>query len=479
VNPTAPSPDIASLLHGSRATLIADGEVLDTAEVLERALSFGHSLLDLGLRPGDRVALQAPNGLDATLAILGAGVVGLCTVAVNTRYSETETEDLIRRSGATRVPPPSASRTAQGDPIDTDLAEAPFVVFTTSGTTSKPKMVLHHQRSIVEHAHDVAVRFGLASDDIVLVALPLCGTFGLTSMMGALAADATVIVEPFDAEATAATIERERVTCVNGSDDMFHRLLKTGRDLSSVRLGGYARFNSSLTDLVERGDQAGMTLTGLYGMSEVQALFSLRDPSGPTSERCRPGGTLTSAAASYRIVDGELQVRGPSLFAGYLAEGGDAIDEELTDRHLDEGWFRTGDLASVDDDRTFHYESRLGDVLRLGGFLVAPDEIIEVITSLPGIREAQVVAVERPGGARPVAFVITASGEEADAESVIASCRERLARYKVPVAVLTVPEFPVTDGPNGVKVRLAEVRDMAAITSAGGVHRGEQAEQDL
>jgi len=294
----------------------------------------------------------------------------------------------------------------------------------------------------------------------------MCGTFGLTSLMGALAADATVIVEPFDAEATAATIERERVTCTNGSDDMFHRLLETGRDLSSVRLGGYARFNSSLTDLVERADRAGMTLTGLYGMSEVQALFSLRDPAGPASERCRPGGTLTSPDAAYRIVDGELQVRGPSLFAGYLAEGGDAIDEELTGRHLDDGWFRTGDLASADDDRTFHYESRLGDVLRLGGFLVAPEEIIEVITSLPGIREAQVVAVERPGGTRPVAFVITEDGTDADSDTVIAACRERLARFKVPVAVITVPAFPITDGPNGVKIRLTELRDLAAAALA-------------
>ncbi|NBS31203.1 MAG: acyl-CoA synthetase, partial [Actinobacteria bacterium] len=81
----------------------------------------------------------------------------------------------------------------------------------------------------------------------------------------------------------------------------------------------------------------------------------------------------------------------------------------------------------------------------------APEEIIEVITSLPGIREAQVVAVERPGGTRPVAFVITEDGSEVDPAPIIAACRERLARFKVPVAVITVAAFPVTDGPNGVK----------------------------
>lgn len=462
-------PDIPHLLEASRATIVADGVRLSANEALQAAEGFGADLLDQGVQRGDRVALQLPNGLEAVISLLGAACVGICSVAVNTRYSEAEAEDLIHRSGARRVQPPTRSApvgATAGSRGDTDLADTPFVVFTTSGTTSKPKMVLHHQRSIVDHAREVVGRFGLTSEDVVLIALPMCGTFGLTSLMGALAADATVIVEPFDAEATAATIERERVTCMNGSDDMFHRLLETGRDLSSVRLGGYARFNSSLTDLVERGDRAGMTLTGLYGMSEVQALFSLRDPAGPASERCRPGGTLTSPDAAYRIVDGELQVRGPSLFAGYLAEGGDAIDEELTGRHLDDGWFRTGDLASADDDRTFHYESRLGDVLRLGGFLVAPEEIIEVITSLPGIREAQVVAVERPGGTRPVAFVITEDGTDADSDTVIAACRERLARFKVPVTVITVPAFPITDGPNGVKIRLTELRDLAAAALA-------------
>ena len=461
---TDATPDIPHLLAASHATIVADGLRLSAGQVLDQAEGFGAALLEQGIRPGDRVALQLPNGLDAVVSLLGAACVGICTVAVNTRYSAAEAEDLISRSGARRVTPPSETIATPRAARAADLADSPFVVFTTSGTTSKPKMVLHHQRSIVEHARQVVDRFTLSPDDVVLIALPMCGTFGLTSLMGALAADATVVIEPFEADSTAATIERERVTCMNGSDDMFHRLLETGRDLSSVRLGGYARFNSSLTDLVERGDQVGMTLTGLYGMSEIQALFSLRDPSAPAGERCRPGGTLTSPDATYRIVDGELQVRGPSLFAGYLAEGGDSIDMELTGRHLDDGWFRTGDLASADDDRTFHYESRLGDVLRLGGFLVAPEEIIEVITSLPGIREAQVVAVERPGGTRPVAFVITEDGSEVDPESIIAACRERLARFKVPVAVITVAAFPVTDGPNGVKIRLTELRDLAAAT---------------
>src|SRR5690606_16287881 len=127
------------------------------------------------------------------------------------------------------------------------------------------------------------------------------------------------------------------------------------------------------------------TLTGLYGMSEVQALFALRDPSGDAATRSRAGGTLVSPRAAYRVVDGELQVRGPSLFAGYLAEGGVELDAELTARHHDDGWFRTGDLAEAEGPRTFDYVARLGDALRLGGFLVAPAEIEAVLLEIDGV----------------------------------------------------------------------------------------------
>ena len=199
-------------------------------------------------------------------------------------------------------------------------------------------------------------------------------------------------------------------------------------------------------------------------MSEVQALFSLRDPTGEVSDRSRPGGTLVSPDAAYRIVDGELQLRGPSLFAGYLAEGGAAIDDELTDRHFDDGWFRTGDLATSDGERSFEYVARVGDVLRLGGFLVSPVEVETALLQIPGIHGAQVVAVDRPGGARPVAFVLAPHG--VDEAAAIEHCRHRLARYKVPVRVIAIDEFPSTASANGTKIQKNKLRQLAAAALA-------------
>lgn len=449
---------VIELFERSSSTLhFDDGTTIAAPEIAVEGRRLAAAWLAAGFEPSDRVAVHLTNGPDYVRALLACAAARFVAVSVNTRYSNDEVANLVERSGARRVTIDDAWRTsvpceASGGPDD------PFVVFTTSGTTSRPKMVLHAQRSIAVHAVAAASAFGYTADDTVMVVMPLCGTFGLASLTAAIAADSRVIVTNFDVADTAAAIERHRVTAVNGSDDMFHRLVLHGADLSSVRAGGYARFNTSLDRVVVDAERAGATLSGLYGMSEVQALFSSRERSGDAADRARPGGTLVSSEAAYRIVDGELQLRGPSMMVGYLAEGGDSVDEELTAEHFDDGWFRTGDLATADDDRTFEYVARRGDAMRLGGFLVDPSEIESVIAELPGVTAAQVVAVERPGGARPVAFVIGAFDEA----EVIAHCRSRLAIYKAPVRVVEVDEFPTTPGANGTKIQRNRLRDRAA-----------------
>ncbi len=437
-----------------------------------------------GIRPGDRVGLWLPNGrryLDA-LAACAAG--GFAAVAVNIRWSTDEAGTLLRRSGAALLRTAGEDRAldtaggSRGEPLVLH-GDLPFVVFTTSGTTSRPKMVLHGQRSIVDHAHDAGRAFGYGPDSQVLVAMPLCGVFGLVSLTAALAAGAPIIMPSvIDPSAIASTVDREKVVAINGSDDLFHRMLATEADLSSIRVGGYARFNSSLDGIVARAEERGMTLTGLYGMSEVQALYSLRDPAAPAELRERAGGTVVSPQADVRVVDDELQLKGPSLFAGYLAEGGSNVDAELTAAHfVDGGWFRTGDAGvmeePVSDGRPrFLYRSRIGDALRLSGFLVAPAEIESVVMAFDGIEAAQVVAVDRPTGARPVAFVISRPG--IDESAVIDLCAAQLARYKVPIRVLVVDEFPTTPSANGTKIQKVRLRELAAaaLTATAPTDRG-------
>ena len=469
-----------SLFNNSDSIIHLDNAERRAPEIATLGRVGAAHLRSLGVEKGARVAIWMANSEQYLVALTACAAGGFVVVSVNTRYSAAEATDLIIRSGAaltlvddsTPATPPGPTMAAaelligdedQSTTIGT--SDDHFVVFTTSGTTSKPKMVVHGQRSIAVHARNVATGAGITADDVVLVAMPLCGVFGLCTLTSALAAGSTVVMPTgFDVARTAELIERHQVTITHGSDDMFHRLLEHGADLGSMRWAGYGRFNTSLDGIVERAEASGGRLTGLYGMSEVQALFSVRDPSGSPAERTKAGGTIIADDASARVVDGELQLKGPSLFAGYLAEGGASVDDDLTADNYDDGWFRTGDLAEQDpsNPREFTYLSRMGDVLRLGGFLVSPVEIEAVLMGLDGVLEAQVVAVDRPSSARPVAFVIS-DGPEIDEAGAIATCRQHLARYKVPIAVLTIDRFPTTPSANGTKIQRVKLREIADI----------------
>jgi len=172
--------------------------------------------------------------------------------------------------------------------------------------------------------------------------------------------------------------------------------------------------------------------------------------------RALAGGRPIHPEIEFRERDGELQLRGYNVVRGYLHNG--AADAAA---FTADGWFRSGDHGRMTESGAIVFLARLGDSLRLRGFLVDPTEIEEELQRHPAIAAAQVVGVEQPGaGQVPIAFVVaTAPFDEAD---LIAHCRERIANYKVPVRIVAVAEFPSTPGPNGVKVQKARLREMAA-----------------
>lgn len=459
--------NVVDLLEQSRSIIVDEhGNERTSAETLAAGKRLAADFTATGLARGDRIALQLPN-IPIYLDLLAACAIGgFVVMSVNLRFGDRVAESLISRSGSRLVvrgaddlPAP----TEGSPPSRPASADDRFAIFTTSGTTSAPKLVVHQQRSIAEHAGDVAANFGYHAGSVVMVPLPLCGVFGFSILFGALAGHSKIILPAsFEADEAGRLIEQHRVTSVHGSDDMFHRLLGTDHDLSSIDCAGYGRFNSSLDGIVERCETRGVPLSGLYGMSEVQALFAFRGAEGLSlEERWPPGGPLTSPRALCRVVDDELQVQGPSLFEGYLADGGDEIDQELTRGQFDGPWFCTGDLAEDEGSHSFRYVTRIGDVMRLGGFLVAPAEVEAVLIELDSVEAAQVVAVALEAGTRPVAFVVAAEGASVDEREAIVHCHQKLAKFKSPVRVVTVDDFPVTDGPNGVKIQRAELRRMA------------------
>ena len=232
---------------------------------------------------------------------------------------------------------------------------------------------------------------------------------------------------------------------------------------------GYAAFNPAQADIVERADARGLTLVGLYGISEIQALFSRQDERAPREERVLGGGRMLSPLARVRARDpesgrvlphgesGELEFLAPSSRMVEYYGNPQATAEAITA----DGWYRSGDLGYTQADGRFVYLTRMGDSLRLSGFLVSPLEIEAAVQEVPGIAACQVVGAARGSQFRPVAFVILAPGATLDEAAVIAHVSAQLAKYKVPVRVFAVEAFPVTEGTNATKIQKHRLRELA------------------
>ncbi|BBK36471.1 fatty acid CoA ligase [Allostella sp. ATCC 35155] len=358
-------------------------------------------------------------------------------------------------------------------------------VFTTSGTTKAPKFVLHPHRSLTVHAaHSAAAMGYCVGEAATLQALPFCGVFGFCQAMASLAAAAPMALEPFfDPESALDAIARHRLTATNATDDMLERLLAAdpaGRRLAGLRRCGFAAFKApERRDLVDAYDRFGVRLHGLYGMSEVQALYAMRGADDPPEQRVLGGGRPVAAEAQVRIVaadgagagerilpDGEaglIEASGPSRMMAYLDDPA-ATDAALTP----DGFLRTGDIGYRDADGSFVYLTRAGDVMRLGGFLVSPREIEAFLEDQPGIERAQVVEAATADGPRAVGFVTLRPGAELDEPALLGRGRAALARYKVPVRVFAVDAFPTTESANGMKIQRAVLRAEAARRVAAG-----------
>jgi fatty-acyl-CoA synthase len=472
---------LAELATGTRAALIHDDREIPAAELADRVARVAGGLRAVGIGRGDRVALWLPNRPEWLELHLALSRLGALTIAVNTRFRSHEVGDLLARSEARalafapgfkgidfegiledagapgtliRVGEDGYQELARHEPApDASEPEAACVAFTSSGTTGRPKLVVHAQRGIVAHARAVAAGFGYdAPDCVALAMLPLCGVFGYDSALGALAGGAPVVLqEAFDAPGAASLIARHRVTHANGSDTMVLRLLEAAPD-PPLREAGFAAFDGEPRTVVDAADAAGTTAYMCYGSTEVQALLAHAPQDGSPERRAVAGGRPVSGEVRVSA-DGELEVRGPSVMAGYL---GDEV-ADLTE----DGFLRTGDLGREIEDG-FAFTARRGDALRLGGFLVSPREIEAFLEQGDDVADAAVVAVEHEGAQRPVAFAVPCAGAVIDERAALERCRAGLAAFKVPRRVVELAELPATDSPNGRKVQRSQLRRLAA-----------------
>ncbi|CCH73980.1 Long-chain-fatty-acid--CoA ligase [Nostocoides australiense Ben110] len=473
------------------ATFIAmNGNHLPYGAVHQLAAKLAGELRTAGIEPGDRVALILPNVPAFPVAFYATLLAGGIVVPMNPLLKAGEIDFFFSNSGAkiafvwpdfveevtkgaansgTRVIPcdpmgPVAGSLEPGEPIAHPMERADddtAIILYTSGTTGRPKGAELTHSNIHLNATRSAVDIAqISPDDVVMGCLPLFHVFGLVvGMHAAVIAGASLALIPrFDPSDAIKTMANEKVTVMLGVPTMYAAILhhpeSDSFDASNLRTccsGGSAMPAEVQRAFEEKFDA--QILEG-YGLSETSPVASFNMPGRPTKS-----GTIGVAipGCEMKLLDedgkdvgvggvGEIAIRGDNVMKGYWD------NPEATAQAIPDGWFRTGDMATVDDEGYYTIVDRKKDMILRGGMNVYPREVEELIYTHPDVLEVAVVAVpDELLGENVGAAIVLRPGVTTSVEDVQAWTKERVAAYKYPRTVWQVEELP--KGPTGKILR--------------------------
>ncbi|MHB1134437.1 MAG: AMP-binding protein [Chloroflexota bacterium] len=486
----------AALNAGKVAVVLPEaGPRVTYAELAEGAARVAGGLRGLGVRPGDRVAALALNGLPLLELLFACGRFGAILVPLNYRLAERELlwlaadaapallayEDtfaaparlLAAATGARLVALEEAASGALGYdqlraaepaaaaplPLDT-----PWCILYTGGTTGRPKGAVLTHGSMLWNALNTVLSWGLRSDDVAPIFTPIfhTGGFNVFLLPLLLAGGTVVLPRRFDAEAALATLVAERATLLFLVPTMFQLLAETpgfaAADLSAIRwaISGGAPCPERLYDVYR--PKVRVFKQG-YGLTEVGP----NEFATPDDLAARKRGSVgrPTLFLRYRVVDaagvdlpagavGELLLAGPTVCAGYWR------NPEATAAAYDGEWWRTGDLVRYDADGYFYIVDRKGDLIISGGENIYPAEVEEALYAHPAVAEAAVVGQPDPRWGEVVVGVVALhAGGAVGGADLTEHCRARLARYKVPKRFVFLESLPKSAAG---KILRAEVR---------------------
>lgn len=322
----------------------------------------------------------------------------------------------------------------------------------TSGTAGAPRAAMLTHGNLLANLEQIRQSpEPIRSGDVVYGVLPLTHIYGLNVVLGAtLAAGATLLlVQRFDPSTFVESVVQRGVTVVPGAPPMWAALAQQpdvdAQALRGIRLALTGAAKTPVEVMAALHDRFGLDLAEGYGLTEASPVVT-----SSAGLPLRPGSVgRVVEGVELRVVDeggddvllgdvGELWVRGPNVFAGYLN------DPQATARVVDaQGWLHTGDLGTVDDDGYVYLVDRAKDLIIVSGFNVFPAEVEQVLLLHPMVAEAAVVGVAHGHTGEAVkAYVVARDGVELDEEALIEHCHQHLARYKAPAKVLVVDELP-------------------------------------
>ena len=455
-------------LHPSRTALALGDAELSYAELDAASARVAGMLRARGLGPGDRVGVMLPNVPQFAMAYYGVLRMGGIVVPMNPLLKSREVEHYVSDSGAALVLDDASALPGDGEPDHGVVARGEdhtAVILYTSGTTGKPKGAELTHGNLAHNAEVFCGLISVESDDVILGALPLFHSFGQTCGLNtAVASGACLALIPrFLPGDVFELIERRRVTVFEGVPTMYAALLHVSDrercDASSLRVcvsGGAAL---PLEILHGFETEFGCVVLEGYGLSETSPVASFN------RAQLRKAGSIGTPVdgVEMRLLDptpegvGEIAIRGHNVMKGYWR------NSDATHQAIDAaGWFRSGDLARVDDDGCYFIVDRKKGLIIRGGYNVYPREIEEVIYEHPAVREAAVVGIPHSDlGEEIGACIALKDGAEADEADVREFVRSQVAAYKYPRHVWFVDELP--KGPTGkILKRAIEVPEQEA-----------------
>ncbi len=501
--------------YESLEALVDERARLTFAQLAEAAVTSARALVSLGVEPGDRVAIWAPNTTEWVHAALGVYAAGGVIVPLNTRFKGAEAAYILDRARAKLLftvtdfldtdyvellrsaePVKSLEQIVvlRGAPATGTLDWAGYLaragdtpeaevaarsaaltgdtlsdILFTSGTTGRPKgAMLTHGASV--EAYDVwSTVVGLRAGDRYLIVNPFFHSFGLKAgILASLIKGATIVPHSvFNVDTVMQRVAEERISMLPGPPTVYQSILDHPRvaefDLSSLRLAvtGAAPVSVELIRRMREELKFESVVKG-YGLTEATGIATMchhdDDPEtiSTTEGRAIPG-------TEVRVVDddgnplpageaGEVVIRGYNVMQGFVD------DPEATAEAIDAGgWLHTGDVGVLDDRGNLRITDRKKDMFIIGGFNAYPAEIENTISDHPAVSQVAVVGVpdERMGEVG-YAFVVPRAGQTIDADALIAWSRERMANYKVPRYVTVVDAFPLNASGKVLKYELRE-----------------------
>lgn len=412
----------------------------------------------LGWTQGQRVAILLPNDWRIVIILFAMLRKGIVACPIDSRIPPEAVEGLMDRVGAiaaisadgdegSRRPAIAvasviglfSSVPAGAEPAVIDLKNPATVVF-TSGSSGKARAVLH---SVANHYYSALGsnrNLPLRSKDSWLLSLPLHHVSGLGVVFRCCVAGATIVF-PNSADSLVDAIYLHDPTHVSMVATQLRRFFderegwREKRKLRVVLAGG-GPIPASLFESVRK---AGVPVFMTYGLSEMASQVTTEGLDTPPQNRGTSGKALTYGEVKISS-EGEIMVRGATLFAGYVDNG------ELVRPFDAEGWFATGDLGDLSEDGSLSVIGRKDNMFVSGGENIYPEEVESALCDLPGVEAAVVVAVDHPEfGKRPVAFV-KSEGKELDPAEAALALRETLPKFKIPDAWYPWPESASRSG---------------------------------